>query len=178
VPCRERYRRPSHPEELLAGIRAVAGGDAVIDSALTRRLLDTYAQHLRAGPPGQRHRTDPRWHVRIGARDRVQDEGYSPPEKPSNFYDGHESLEGRLAREVPDEDTDTVGDGIGDASDTDGEPYDGEVGAARSGRLVADDEGVGSDTDAYLYARDVGIDGSAASAEEAAVHAVTDDQQS
>jgi hypothetical protein len=106
----------------------------------------------------------------------VLDEGYSPPEKSSDFYDGHESLDGRLSREMP-EDDDTEGDGIGDASDTDGEPYDDEVGAARAGRLVAGDEGVGSDTDAYLYARDVGIDGSAASAEEAAVHAITNDQE-
>lgn len=104
----------------------------------------------------------------------VLDEGYSPPEKPSDFYDGHESLAGRLAREVPDEDGDDEGDGVGDASDTDGEPYDDEVGLARAGRLVADDEGVGTDTDAYLYARDVGIDGAAASAEEAAVHAIPD----
>jgi len=105
----------------------------------------------------------------------VLDEGYSPPEKSSDFYDGHESLEGRLSREMPDEDDDTESDGIGDASDTDGEPYDDEVGVARAGRLVADDGGTGSDT--YLYARDVGIDGSAASAEEAAVHAITDDQE-
>ncbi|MCW8378242.1 response regulator [Streptomyces justiciae] len=34
------------PEELLAGIRAVAAGDAVIAPALTRRLLDEYAQHV------------------------------------------------------------------------------------------------------------------------------------
>ncbi|QOV36677.1 response regulator transcription factor [Streptomyces ferrugineus] len=33
-------------EELLAGIRAVAAGDAVIAPALTRRLLDEYAQHV------------------------------------------------------------------------------------------------------------------------------------
>lgn len=111
-----------------------------------------------------------------GVKD-VLDEGYSPPEKSSDFYDGHESLEGRLSREVPDEDGDTEGDGIGDASDTDGEPYDDEVGVARAGRLVAADEGAGSDTNANLYARDVGIDGSAASAEEAAVHAITDDQE-
>jgi len=109
----------------------------------------------------------------------VLDEGYSPAEKPSDFYDGHESLEGRLSREVPDADTatETEGDDIGDAADTDGEPYDDEVGGARAGRLVADDEGVDSDTDAYLYARDVGIDGSAASAEEAAIHAIPDGQE-
>ncbi|HEY2442646.1 MAG TPA: DUF5709 domain-containing protein [Streptosporangiaceae bacterium] len=45
---------------------------------------------------------------------------------------------------------------------------------ARSGRLVAEDEGAHSDTEADLVARDVGIDGGAASAEEAAVH-VQDD---
>ena len=106
----------------------------------------------------------------------VLDEGYSPPEKPSSFYDGHESLDGRLARELPDEDGDDEGDGVGDASDTDGEPYDDEVGETRAGRLVAEDEGYGADTDDYLYARDVGIDGSAASAEEAAVHAIRDDR--
>jgi DNA-binding NarL/FixJ family response regulator len=42
--------KDAHPEELLAGIRAVAEGDAVIAPALTRRLLDAFAQHLTAGP--------------------------------------------------------------------------------------------------------------------------------
>lgn len=36
----------ARPEELLAGIRAVAAGDAVIAPALTRRLLDTFADQL------------------------------------------------------------------------------------------------------------------------------------
>ncbi|MFF1280443.1 response regulator [Streptomyces sp. NPDC058299] len=36
--------KDARPEELLAGIRAVAAGDAVIAPALTRRLLDEYAQ--------------------------------------------------------------------------------------------------------------------------------------
>ena len=49
------------PEELLAGIRAVAGGDAVIAPTLTRRLLDTYAQQLPAGPPAPPGGNDPRW---------------------------------------------------------------------------------------------------------------------
>jgi DNA-binding NarL/FixJ family response regulator len=43
--------KDAHPEELLAGIRAVAEGDAVIAPALTRRLLDAYAQHLTSGMP-------------------------------------------------------------------------------------------------------------------------------
>jgi DNA-binding NarL/FixJ family response regulator len=42
--------KDAHPEELLAGIRAVAAGDAVIAPALTRRLLDTYAKHLPHDP--------------------------------------------------------------------------------------------------------------------------------
>ena len=47
----ERYadQRP-RPEELLAGIRAVATGDAVIAPAVTRRLLDAYGRHLPARP--------------------------------------------------------------------------------------------------------------------------------
>ncbi|MFD4573368.1 response regulator [Streptomyces sp. NPDC058417] len=40
--------KDARPEELLAGIRAVAAGDAVIAPALTRRLLDAYAHHLPA----------------------------------------------------------------------------------------------------------------------------------
>ncbi|MET8788377.1 MULTISPECIES: response regulator transcription factor [unclassified Streptomyces] len=36
--------KDARPEELLAGIRAVAVGDAVIAPALTRRLLDEFAQ--------------------------------------------------------------------------------------------------------------------------------------
>jgi DNA-binding NarL/FixJ family response regulator len=42
--------KDAHPEELLAGIRAVAEGDAVIAPALTRRLLDAFAQHLNSRP--------------------------------------------------------------------------------------------------------------------------------
>jgi DNA-binding NarL/FixJ family response regulator len=38
--------KDAHPEELLAGIRAVAAGDAIIAPALTRRLLDAYVRHL------------------------------------------------------------------------------------------------------------------------------------
>ncbi|MGY5009313.1 response regulator [Streptomyces sp. 900105755] len=50
--------KDARPDELLAGIRAVAGGDAVIAPALTRRILDEYARHVPAGrgDPGE----DPR----------------------------------------------------------------------------------------------------------------------
>ncbi|MER6984744.1 DUF5709 domain-containing protein, partial [Streptomyces carpinensis] len=45
----------------------------------------------------------------------------------------------------------------------------------RSGRLVAPDEGAHEDEEAALVAMDVGIDGAAASAEEAAMHVVDED---
>ncbi|MGW0907206.1 response regulator [Streptomyces sp. NPDC002853] len=44
------------PEELLAGVRAVATGDAVVAPSLTRRLLDAYADHL---PPRPGEDADP-----------------------------------------------------------------------------------------------------------------------
>ncbi|NMI01614.1 DUF5709 domain-containing protein [Pseudonocardia acidicola] len=110
------------------------------------------------------------------------DEGYSPPERPWAI-DGWgttareeaegESLDERLARELPDGEP-FDGDGLGDASDTDGELLDDEVGSVRSGRLVAADQGGPFDGDDELYATDVGVDGAAASAEEAAVHRVED----
>ncbi|MFD8010282.1 response regulator [Streptomyces sp. NPDC058955] len=40
--------KDAQPEELLAGVRAVAAGDAVVAPSLTRRLLDTYIHHLPA----------------------------------------------------------------------------------------------------------------------------------
>ncbi|MFE0652839.1 response regulator [Streptomyces sp. NPDC059534] len=42
--------KDAQPEELLAGIRAVAGGDAVVAPSLTRRLLDAYIHHLPQSP--------------------------------------------------------------------------------------------------------------------------------
>ncbi|MEV5954770.1 response regulator transcription factor [Streptomyces sp. NPDC051987] len=50
--------KDARPDELLAGIRAVAGGDAVIAPALTRRILDEYARHVPDGRGGQAE--DPR----------------------------------------------------------------------------------------------------------------------
>jgi hypothetical protein len=109
--------------------------------------------------------------------------GWSPPERPwavehvgVTAAEGHEgeTLDQRLAEEVPDI-TVPDGDGIGDWPDGDGEPLDDEVGDARSGRLVAPDEGAHEDEENGLVATDVGIDGAAASAEEAAVHIVDED---
>ncbi len=50
------------PEELLSGIRAVASGDAVVAPSLTRRLLDTFAEHLPAAGSGP---ADPASHPRL-----------------------------------------------------------------------------------------------------------------
>ncbi|MER0244002.1 response regulator transcription factor [Streptomyces sp. HSW2009] len=55
--------KDAQPEELLAGIRAVAGGDAVVAPGLTRRLLDAYAERLPApggDGPGADGGPDPR----------------------------------------------------------------------------------------------------------------------
>ncbi|MFF3990612.1 DUF5709 domain-containing protein [Streptomyces sp. NPDC001797] len=89
----------------------------------------------------------------------------------------HEDLSHRLRREVPDAAVDIDGDGLGDATDTDGELIDDQVGGVRAGRLVGwDAEGAGRLDDDY-WARDVGIDGGAALAEEAAVHIVPEDER-
>jgi Family of unknown function (DUF5709) len=121
------------------------------------------------------------------------DEGFSPAEKPwvlddwgitpREQLDG-QSLDARLARELPDFGAgDGDDDGLGDLSDSDGELRDYEVGDDRAGRLVSesyvasDAASVGGDEwDADLLAVDVGIDGAGASAEEAAVHIIRDDE--
>ena len=46
----------------------------------------------------------------------------------------------------------------------------------RAGRLVAEDEGSHPDRESDLVAQDVGIDGGAAGAEEAAVHLTDEDE--
>ncbi|AXE84213.1 DUF5709 domain-containing protein [Streptomyces sp. Go-475] len=111
------------------------------------------------------------------------DRGWSPPERPwavehlgvtaAERLRG-ETLDQRLSEELPDP-VAPDGDGLGDCQGTDGELLDNEVGAARSGRLVAPDEGTHEDEEPALVAMDVGIDGAAASAEEAAVHIVDED---
>ena len=101
------------------------------------------------------------------------EEGYSPPENwsagqgwgntPWEEQQG-ETLDQRVAQEQPDQ-----------QPENDSETYDsGESGSGRAGRIVEPDEGVREDTDAQMIADDVGIDGAAASAEEAAVHVVDD----
>jgi len=114
------------------------------------------------------------------------DRGWSPPDRPwaveradvtAAERQHGETLDQRLAEEVPDLVV-PDGDGLGDSEDTDGELRDIEVGDVRSGRLVAPDEGAHEDEESGLIATDVGIDGAAASAEEAAMHIVDEDEDS
>lgn len=106
------------------------------------------------------------------------DEGYSPPEKwsPAEGYGNTpyeeqvgESLDQRLRQEEPEPDP-------YEAAARQTENVSGEVGRERAGRLVDEDEGLGPDEEKDLVAEDVGIDGAAASAEEAAVHVIDEDE--
>ncbi len=94
------------------------------------------------------------------------DAGYIPNERPTAINDwgttAEEMSEGepldlKLAQEEPDKP---------------------ETDERRSGRLVGGDEGVREDHTAQLVATDVGVDGGAASAEEAAVHVEDTDEGS
>jgi hypothetical protein len=79
-----------------------------------------------------------------------------------------ESLDQLLAEEEPE----AVADD--EWTDEDDPRDDDHVPSARSGRLVAPDEGAHGDDEADVVALDVGIDGGAAGAEEAAIHLVED----
>ena len=110
--------------------------------------------------------------------DEPLDEGYSPPEKwspgegfgntPAEEEQG-ETLDQRIAQEEPEPDPYELA-----ASES--EDVTGEVGTERAGRLVDEDEGLGPDLEKDLVAEDVGIDGAGASAEEAAVHVIDDEE--
>ena len=107
--------------------------------------------------------------------DDVLDEGYSPPEREPDHLrhpEGGESIEDRLDEEEPE-----VWARAGEEADADILDGDvgGEVGGARTGRLMTPDEGSHEDVDSELVAEDEGIDGAGASAEEAAVHTIEDE---
>jgi hypothetical protein len=107
------------------------------------------------------------------------DRGYSPPERYSAgqgygntpWEEEHrETIDQRLGQEEPDADPYAETDDDLDDDDLD----DGEVGDVRAGRLVDPDQGLGEDEEKDLVGDDVGIDGAAASAEEAAMHIIED----
>lgn len=107
----------------------------------------------------------------------ILDEGMSPPEKlrganakgvtPQEEIEG-ETIDERLRQENPDP-WQEAGTEVSQDDIVDG-PVRGEVGEDRAGRLVSPDEGVLPDDESELIGEDEGIDGGAASAEEAAVH--------
>jgi hypothetical protein len=119
------------------------------------------------------------------------DRGVIPPERWSAAMrfgstaaeqESGESLDQLLAEEEPDitaEINDERPEDIAGDQDAADEDIDGllldDGPDPRAGRLVADDEGAHPDEEPDLLARDVGIDGGAATAEEAAVHVVYDD---
>ena len=88
-----------------------------------------------------------------------------------------ESLDQLLAEEEPDDTLDDLEDEEDDDAgdeDVDGLLLD-DGPDPRAGRLVAEDEGAHPDEEEDLVATDVGIDGGAATAEEAAMHVVEED---
>ena len=137
------------------------------------------------GPPGD----DPldrgvvppeRWSagIRYGTTEEEQAEGESldqllAEEEPD---DTEEELEDAL--ELDDEEPEDVED-FDEDDDAGDEDVDGllldDGPDPRAGRLVAEDEGAHPDEEEDLVARDVGIDGGGATAEEAAMHVVEED---
>jgi hypothetical protein len=119
------------------------------------------------------------------------DRGVVPPERWSagvRFGDTAteqsegESLDQLLSEEEPDpalefdEDEDEEGEDDDDAGDEDVDGLLLDDGPdPRAGRLVAEDEGAHPDEEEDLVARDVGIDAGGATAEEAAMHVVEED---
>lgn len=101
--------------------------------------------------------------------DDLLDEGYSPPDKWREPRD-HETLDELLSEEEPD-----PAMRLDDQDGPDEQAGDDEVGGKRAGRLVAPNQGFGADVDSELIGREVGIDGGAASAEEAAMHVIVEE---
>jgi hypothetical protein len=122
------------------------------------------------------------------------DRGVAPPERWSagvrygvtaEEQSEGESLDQLLAEEEPedleddDEDLDDDDENLEDDEDAGDEDVDGllldDGPDPRAGRLVAEDEGAHPDDEEDLVARDAGFAGGAATAEEAAVHVVEED---
>lgn len=117
--------------------------------------------------------------------DDTLDRGFSPPERysaaqgfgntPAEEAAG-ETLEQRIAQEEPEPDPYVEAEERSEAMAAD-EDDDHEVGDERAGRIVEPDEGAHEDAESGMVGTDVGIDGAAASAEEAAVHVIPDDEE-
>jgi hypothetical protein len=133
----------------------------------------------------------------------LYDTSWVPPDRPPGHSDfgttlaeqrEGESLDLRLSEEEPDvfdgvdaedgaeavaerEAADPVVDAlIAESADTEVAADEFEPQEPRAGRLVADDEGAHPDEEKDMVARDVGISGAGASAEEAAVHIIDEER--
>ena len=113
----------------------------------------------------------------------VLDRGYSPPDRAPWGYDDWptaaeqrqgQPLDRRLREEVPEPDPWAEEEARLRSDHEDENALDEELGIdeadGRVGRLVQPDGGYDMDVDGQEWARDVGIDGAGASAEEAAMH--------
>jgi hypothetical protein len=141
---------------------------------------ETDIDYLDQGAPQQRDASDT---LEGNPGDDPLDQGIIPPDRWSaaekygttaEEEESGESLDQLLAEEEPEPDPYAVADeedeDEGEAPDA--TPAGGYSEDPRAGRLVGEDEGAHPDTEEDLVARDVGIDAGAASAEEAAVHAL------
>ncbi|MFF4578526.1 DUF5709 domain-containing protein [Streptomyces sp. NPDC001389] len=135
--------------------------------------------------------------------DQTLDTGYSPPERPlavtrhgTTAEEQHtgETLDQRLAQEQPEPDPaaddaasgsesvpgeDLIGDGGGGSEDMSGDPHGdaSTAGRARAGRMAPADDPSPVRRHLSVLARDTGINGGAASAEEAAMHVVEEEPE-
>jgi hypothetical protein len=112
--------------------------------------------------------------IRYGTTADEQEEGESldqllAEEEPDDTLDALEEADEQDDEDEPDEDDDAADEDVDGLLLDDGPD-------PRAGRLVAEDEGAHSVEEPELLATDEGIDGGAASAEEAAVHIVDDDE--
>ncbi|WP_277454429.1 DUF5709 domain-containing protein [Janibacter sp. DB-40] len=126
------------------------------------------------------------------------DSGYSPPDSARGSYahgvtageqGDEETIDERIKQEVPDPhsaygapdnesglDRERSGGDDRDSIDADDDWLgDAQIGDQRAGRLVGPDQGGGDDDESQSWATDAGVDGGAASAEEAAVHVIDGD---
>lgn len=111
--------------------------------------------------------------------DDVLDEGYTAPENwsPAQGYGNTaaemaqgETIDQRIAQEVPETDPNKLEGAWNPNNES------REVGSKRAGRLVAVDGGAAlADNERDAVATDVGIDGAGASAEEAAMHIINEE---
>jgi DNA-binding NarL/FixJ family response regulator len=90
------------PEELLSGIRAVAAGDAVAAPSLTRRLLDTYVQHLPEDGPAPTTRVLDDRLARLTEREReiltVIGQGWTNTEIAGRFHLAESTVKTHVSR--------------------------------------------------------------------------------